>query len=155
MGKRGRASSGHGWSASSARQRSPARRLVLVLKEHRSRRRLELLTPDLHGITGSSAVRGTVKVPRSGAGQCARSMFLRGRRPIVHFFAQTLYVRAEGKGVPFLYFSCSCLLSFHVQRCACDVLRAQVQVATRRICPPIKRSMRMSMGCGQAQAGIS
>ena len=54
MGKRGWASSGHGWSALSARRRSPARRLVLELKEHRSRRRLELLPPDLRWATASN-----------------------------------------------------------------------------------------------------
>ena len=45
--------------------------LVLELKEHRSRRRLELLTCGLHGEMAEAWLRIPLKVSRSGAGECA------------------------------------------------------------------------------------
>ena len=65
--------------------------LELELKEHSFRRRLELLTPDLHGGTEHLLKNAPVKVPRSGAGRCAKAVFLRRRPTAVHFFIHTPY----------------------------------------------------------------
>ena len=51
------------------------------LKVHRTFERLELFTPGLDGYTTMSCGRVPVKEPKSGADECARSMYLRGRRP--------------------------------------------------------------------------
>ena len=63
--------------------------LVLELKEHSFRRRLELLTPDLHGGADHLLKNAPVKVPKSGVAQCAKAVFLRARRPSGHFFVHT------------------------------------------------------------------
>ena len=63
--------------------------LVLELKEHSFRRRLELLTPDLHGEMQPSWMHLPLQVPRSGVDRCAKAMFLRARRPSGHNFIHT------------------------------------------------------------------
>ena len=64
--------------------------LVLELKEHGSRRRLELLTRGLKSKLRSSLAEFRFQVPRSGAGRCAKAMFLRADRPIRDNLGQTL-----------------------------------------------------------------
>ena len=90
--ERGRASSGHGWSASSARRRSPAKRLVLELKEHRSPDREELLTCRFHGTTALTRVCGTGQLRSSGDGRPTRSMFLQCFRSQLANLDHPLYV---------------------------------------------------------------
>ena len=55
--------------------------LVLELKEHRSRRRLELLTRGLKSKLRSSLAELTFQVPRSGVGRCAKEVVLRAPTP--------------------------------------------------------------------------
>ena len=63
--------------------------LVLELKEHRSRRRLELLTRGLEIRKVQQLKFSHLKVPRSSADQCAKAVFLGGRRPIRDNFIHT------------------------------------------------------------------
>ena len=58
-----------------------AKRMTLELKEHRSRRRLELLTNGLQMRKLQTLYFSHLKVPRSGVEECARSVLLRARRP--------------------------------------------------------------------------
>ena len=62
---------------------------MLDLKEHRSRRRLELLPPDLQGRKVQALNFSTCMGPRSGADQCGRTVFLPPDRPSGHLPAQT------------------------------------------------------------------
>ena len=62
---------------------------VAELKEHRSRRRLELLTRGLKSKLRSSLAEFRFQVPRSGAGRCAKAVFLRTDGAIRHFPIQT------------------------------------------------------------------
>ena len=63
--------------------------LVLELKEHRSRRRLELLTRGLKTKLRSTLAEFSFQVPSSGVGRCAKAMFLRARRAIRDNFIHT------------------------------------------------------------------
>ena len=91
MAARGRASWSSGWSAPPRRRRSAAQRLLEQLKEHRTRDWRGVLTRGLHGDMQRSGLHLPVKVPRHGVSRCARSVFLRARRPIRDNFIHTPY----------------------------------------------------------------
>jgi hypothetical protein len=74
--------------------------LVLELKEHRSRRRLELLTRGLQMRKVQQLKFSHLKVPRSSADQCAKAVFLRGRRPIRDNFIHTPYTSTGAPRAP-------------------------------------------------------
>jgi hypothetical protein len=72
--------------------------LVLELKEHSFRRRLELFARDLKCRAAVLLRCTAIEVPRSGAGQCAKAVFLRAGRPTGHNFVHTPYHRQSAGG---------------------------------------------------------